>query len=340
MRQAPSPWETSEADFPADASPADKLRFLVNYAVLAPSGHNTQPWLFQITGDSLELMADRARGLSVVDPDGRELTISCGAALEMLCIAMRHYGYQPTVSVLPVSDDPDLLASVRLGEGGTTDDNGKGLFHAITKRRTVRQRFENKPVPPALMAEIGRLAWLYGVGLRTIIDSGTRREIAELVAEGDRRQFMDRDFRRELASWIHSRRAAMHDGISGEGLGMPDALSSLGAAVVRRFNIGGIAAVRDKKNIAGSPALGLFYTATDTVEEWLATGRALALVLLACTAQDVRASFLSQPIEVPELRTGLARVANVRGIPQLLLRFGYGPLIARSARRPVKEVLL
>lgn len=41
-------WNVSEEEFPLQGGPEEKLRFLLNYAVLAPSGHNTQPWLFRL----------------------------------------------------------------------------------------------------------------------------------------------------------------------------------------------------------------------------------------------------------------------------------------------------
>ena len=87
------PWEVFEADFPKTRDAGEKLRFLLNYAVLAPSGHNTQPWLFKVRNSEVELYTDRTRGLPVVDPEDRALVISCGAALFNLRAAVRHFGY-------------------------------------------------------------------------------------------------------------------------------------------------------------------------------------------------------------------------------------------------------
>jgi hypothetical protein len=333
-------WTVSEDDFPARGTPAEKLRFLVNYAVLAPSGHNTQPWLLRVAGDSLEVIADRTRALPVVDPEDRELTISCGAALETLEIAMRHFGHEPEVDTFPRVDDSDVLARVRLGEPCESDEEVDRLFRAITQRRTVRKRFDDRPVPDSVIEEFERLAGAYGIGLKIVADEAQRREVATLVSEGDRIQFADRRFRRELAAWIHSRRAASRDGISGAGFGMPDLLSPLGALVVRTFDIGGQVAAQDEQIAMGSPLLAIFHTESDDPRSWLDTGRALTSVLLASTAEGVRASYLNQPIEVAELRLRLAGVAEVRGTPQLLMRFGYGPTVEPAVRRPVDEVMI
>jgi hypothetical protein len=55
------------------------LKSVIKCAELAPSVHNTQPWSFMTSPEFIEIRADRARGLPVLDPAGRELTVSCGA---------------------------------------------------------------------------------------------------------------------------------------------------------------------------------------------------------------------------------------------------------------------
>ena len=112
-------WNISEQDFPSTGSKYDKLKFFLNYAILAPSSHNTQPWLFKIADNSVELYADRTRALPVVDPEDRELTISCGAALYHLLLTIRHFGYEYKLEVLPLIPisqekvDSDLLAGYK-----------------------------------------------------------------------------------------------------------------------------------------------------------------------------------------------------------------------------------
>jgi hypothetical protein len=91
------PWKVSEGEFPKSGDAEEKLLFLLTYAVLAPSGHNTQPWRFRVRANEVELYADRTRGLPVVDPEDRTLIISCGAALFYLRVAIRHFGYADEV---------------------------------------------------------------------------------------------------------------------------------------------------------------------------------------------------------------------------------------------------
>lgn len=331
-------WHLDEREFPASGTDADKLRFALRYAILAPSGHNTQPWLFRVRGDAVEVFADRRRALPVVDPGDRELTISCGAATETLRVALHYFGLESAVDALPDESDADLLARVRLT--GSAARRDEGLFQAIPLRRTVRQRYEPSPLPDYFLETMQTESAALDVAFDPITEEGRREAIAELVAEGDRLQFADRSFRRELAAWVHSRRAHSRDGISGAAMGMPDALSPVGAAVVRTFDVGNRTAAQDRDIVTGSPALGILSTADDTAVDWLNTGRALARVLLTATDEGVRASYLNQPIEVPELRPRLQAIAASQPWPQLLLRFGYGPLPQPAVRRPLEEVLI
>jgi len=327
--------------FPAGGSVEEQLRFLLGYAILAPSGHNSQPWLFRLAGDHVELYADRRRALPVVDPRDRELTISCGAALDHLALAARWFGREPVVELLPDATDDDLLARFRLGDPVTPDDEDRALFEAIPERRTTRHAFTDRRLPAPLQTRCRELAAQHGAELTLVADEDTKAEIADLVAEGDRVQFADAGFRRELAAWVHSRRSESRDGMSGDAFGMPDVLSPVGALVIRTFDLGnGVAAGDAKKIMAGSPLLAILSTPEDDVADWLRAGRALSRVLLRLAADGATAAYLNQPLETPQLRPLLQDVMGTDHAPQLLLRVGYGPRVKASVRRPVSEVLI
>ncbi len=319
----------------------DILRSLVEHAIRAPSAHNTQPWLFRIDKFRLTLCADRTRALPVVDPFDRALVISCGAALGHMKVAARHYGHSLAVRSFADPADEDVLAVVELGDPVSPSTVDEAMFDAIERRVTTRSRFDERLLPVALLRQCESLSRRFDVQLSLYSDPARRAALGWLVAEGDRIQFSEPRFRRELATWIHSRRSPSHDGMSGESFGMPDRLSAVGAAVIRTFDIGeGVAASDGEKIATGSPTLALFSTPTDFAADWLATGQALSHVLLALTAQGVSASFLNQPIEVDALRSQLARTSGIDGVPQLLMRLGYGATGKPSVRRPVESVLL
>ncbi|MEM7708101.1 MAG: nitroreductase [Pseudomonadota bacterium] len=339
--QAAAPWLISAEDFPRSGSRREQLAFLVGYAILAPSGHNTQPWLFRVSETQIDVYADRTRALPVVDPFDRELTISCGAAISFLELAARRFSLAATVTLLPDNSEPDLLARVAFDSGSPTTQSENQLFEAIGIRRTNRTSFAMEPVPKDFAEACTACAERQGIEIRLLETQRARSELARLVSEGDRMQFHDPRFRRELACWVHSKRLGSRDGMSGESFGLPDILAGVGRMVIRSFDIGeGVAASDEDKVLAGTPAL-LVFGCKETPEEWLKVGRALGEISLLATAHGLSISYLNQPIETDALRPEVRSIADLRLEPQLLLRVGRATgSVNPTARRDPAEVML
>jgi len=326
-------------EFPITGTASEKLRAAVKYAILAPSSHNSQPWRFHVTGDHLDLLADRTRALPVVDPGDRELTISCGAALYHLRVALQHFGWATRVESFPEPGNPDLLARVSITGPHEMTVEDQGLFHAIPKRRTYRLPFEERVLPERLQSALERAALREGARFDVLRTPASRNAVADVVAEADRLQMADRRFRRELAAWMRPNHPKPTDGIPGSALGWSDIMAAAGPLVVRTFDVGSGAAARNRELAEGSPMLAVIGTDHDTPRDWLAAGQALARVLLRAQVDGVSASFLNQPIEVEEFRLRLQALVGRLGFPQVLLRLGYGKDIKASPRRAPADVI-
>jgi nitroreductase len=319
----------------------DQCRAMLQWAILAPSSHNTQPWLFRIAEDHVDLFADRSRALPVVDPDDRELLMSCGAALFHLRVTMAHFGHDAETELFPDPNEPDHLARVRRGSEHSRGELEERLFHAITRRRTHRGPFDGSAIAPGVLNELSKEASEEGVTLVPVTEAADRAAVADLVAEGDRIQMHDRRFRRELAAWLRGNHSHRNDGIPGYAMGMNDVVAATGPLVVRLFDLGDGSARRDRALTEGSPALGVLLTEGDAEPQWLAAGQALARVLLDAESRGIRASYLNQPVERPELRNELRSAVQQHQMPQLVLRLGYASDRPRpTPRRPVEEVTL
>ncbi len=316
------------------------LSLAIEYAVLAPSSHNTQPWLFRVTDNSLELYADKERGLKAVDPHHRELVMSCGAALYNLRLALRSFGYTETTELFPNPNSQELLARVTLTGIGHPNKEDKRLFEALPHRHTHRGRFETKPLDTALVNKLELAVSIEGAQLYLTQDLATRQTIADLVAEGDKRQWRDPAFRGEIATWTHANFSKSRDGIPGYALNLNDVASYLTPFMIRRFDMGKGQAAKDHELAEGSPALAVLHTAEDTPYYWLIAGQALAHLLLKARVHNVHASFLNQPIEVEELRTQLKEALGITGFPQLLLRLGYAEEAKATPRREIEKVVI
>lgn len=334
------PWSTALDEFPLTGPPSEQLRALVRFGVLAPSSHNSQPWLFRILDHRLDLYADRTRALPVSDPEDRELLIGCGSALHHIEVAAHHFGFAGQVLLLPDPGRPDLLASFELGDMRPAEERDHRLFQALRTRHTARFAFEHRSLPQELVAELAGLAAEYGIWLDVVHTESARVALAELVTEADRAQMASPAFRRELAAWLHPNRSRSRDGLPGYAIGL-GALASLAAPlVVRTFDLGDGRAAENHDLALHSPLLAVLGTAADDPPGWIETGRALSAVLLRAEAEGVAASFLNQPVELPELRQRLVQLLGHSGFPQLVLRMGYPPVRARGTpRRPVEEIL-
>lgn len=332
-------WRIDEHAFPHDGSAADRLRFAARYAILAPSGHNGQPWRYTVDGDAMCVYADRTRALPTIDPDDRELLIACAATVHLTRVALRHFGQHPQVHLLPDPADADLLATIRLGQPAP-EARGDELFAAVAARHCNRHPYQRRPVAADTVDRLRRAAAAEGAWLAVLIDRPTIAAAADLIAEGDRVKWRDPVFRHELAQRLIPNRGRRRDGMPGYAFGIPGPLARLAPAVIRHIDLGRLRGASDRKLTLATPALAVIGTDRDEPPAWLAAGQAMSHVLLRATADGLATSFLSQAIEVPELRPRLGALLGRAGHPQLLLRIGYPTGRAHLApRRPLHEVL-
>jgi len=310
-----------------------QLQALVQVATLAPSSHNTQPWLFRLKGTVIELLADRTRALPVNDPDDRELTISCGCALFNLRVAAAAAGLQAQVQAWPDAADADLLARVQLSPTGTPQADA-ALQAAMSERRTTRERFAATAVDPTALRSLVEAMHGEAATLVVLDTAEQRLGAAALVAEGDAMLWANPSWRRELAAWMHPRRR-------GDGLTLPALAIPVAQVVVRTFDMGHGVAAKDRQLADESPLLAVLFTASDGPGDWLAAGQALQRLLLVGVQRGLQASYLNQPVQLAALRPKLQQLTGRPGHAQLLLRIGT-PMKALPAtpRRPLADVLV
>jgi hypothetical protein len=213
-RSAPNfrdPWQVSPEEFPSSASARDKLLFLLNYAVLAPSILNSQPWLFELSHHAISLHINQSRRLAVVDPEGRQSIISCGSALFNLRAAARAFGYEIEVSGPSRKSGPTLIVKLQLKPSTTPPSQlDLELRDAIPRRRTVRSAFEDKPLGDELLRDLADAARQEGAECHFAQAPEQKQQVAELVAEAEQIHLRDPAFRNELRDWLMQRRGEGH----------------------------------------------------------------------------------------------------------------------------------
>jgi hypothetical protein len=325
-RPAVTPWGLDEGEFYEIESQREQVEFLLRYAILAPSGHNSQPWTFRITDDGVEIYADYSRRLPVADPGDRELVMSIGAAITNLRVAAAHFGIETSVLYQPVFDEALPLAMVSLRETCAPDDRLARLFPAIRLRRTNRWKFMQRPVDIKTLTELFDLMTEFPQAVRLVLPQDKRRA-ARLVEEGNREQWARVEFREELADWMRGHGAA-------DGLLAPP----LAPWVVRHFDVG--PARRDREQAEAAAAL-LAVTAEDDRVSLVQAGEVLERVLLTITLCGLQYSFFNLAIGVVNLRRRLWDLLGSRHPPQVLLRIGHARRLLRGGtpRRGLDTVL-
>ena len=318
----------------------DALRRSVEYAGRAPSVHNTQPWRFRVDGSVLTLYADLRRRLEVLDPAGRQLVVSCGAALANVDLALRVEGLLPAVHLVPDGTMLDRLAVVQVTGRHHPTDLERMLFAAIAHRATNRHALDGSAISPELLAGLTRLANGPGVSV-VFVEEEQAYDTLRLVARlADRSQSASRSQRDELRRWSRSDDSAPD--------GVPYSARGLGAAGARRlslpvrdFDVDGRAghAVQLPDATADRPVVAAILTEGDRPRDWLRAGIALERVLLAVTAAGLGASFVNQPVDDAALRPRVAELAGAQGYAQVLLRIGAGVAAQPTPRRPVEDLL-
>lgn len=333
-------WSISEREYPAGGTPSEQLRFLLGYAILAPSPQNTQPWRFRLDGERVEVLEDPSRSLDARDPEGRERAIACGGAVYNLRVAIRHFGHGETCEIHPDPAQPELVARVTRGAPREPAPEPR-IFEAMRQRRSWRQPFDGRTVPADLVGVMQLLAEGEGARMISVDYPGVQRALAGLVAEADWRLSSDVAVRREAANWIRSRGINRGDGVPGTAMGMGPVESLLAPVTHRVFNYGDTRASRDRSLACEAPLVAALVTPGDSRTDWVMAGQAMQRILLHAVSHGLQTSFLNPPIQVPELRDRLRTLLSLDACPQVLFRAGYPSGTAHpTPRRPLEEVLI
>jgi hypothetical protein len=331
-----NPYQAIEQPVPAGGD--ERLKALLAWALLSPSPHNTQPWVWSVSDGVIELRRDNLRLLTVSDPDGRELVIGCGCALEHLLLRLGVEGDPVTLEVLPEGAQSDLLARVRVGSGEPYVSQPE-LVAQMPSRRTNRTAYHGAPMSAPERDALVKAAAKFGVTLHWVDQAPVRAAVVDLIMQSDREQMANPEFRKELSHWMRSEHSHQMDGMEADLLGQHGVAAYVAPIVVRTFDVGKQQAAKDSQLTEGSPDLFVFETAKDDQAAWLATGRALAHVTLGAMNLGRASAYMNQPCEVPSSRAELRKVLATTGSPQLVLRVGLADETHAALRFPVADVL-
>lgn len=319
---------------PAEA--AAVRRELVRCATLAPSSHNTQCWKFRIAASSIEIVADLSRRCPVVDPDDHHLHVSLGCAAENLIQAAPRHGLHAEASF-------DATTGVRVALQAASASIPP-LYAAIAQRQSTRGDYDGRP----LGTDELRLLEAAGSGRGTQVMLLTARpameQVLELVLAGNTAQLQDRAFVEELKAWIRfsgDEAVRLGDGLYAASSGNPTAPRWLGSRLFDLFVTADGENDKYRRQVRSSAGIAVFFSEADDAAHWVEVGRSVERFALQATALDIRHAYVNQPVEVASLRPQLAALLGIgTRRPDIVVRFGRGPRLPASLRRPLPAVLV
>jgi len=312
------------------------VRSALALAAAAPSVHNSQPWRWLVGPHTVHLYADLSRWLPATDAVGRDMIVSCGAALHHMRVALAAAGLASTVHRMPNADEPDHLAAVALHPrpAGAAD---LALAAAIQHRRTDRRRFTGWEVPAGFVDELVEHAAAQGALLRPVTEARARMRLTDAFQAAAEAQEANVAYLVERALW--SGRIADVEGIPASNL-LRDAVAS-GGGTARRFSEGLLEQPSDDE--PDGALLAVLATASDDPLSQLRAGEALSAVLLHATELGLATCPLSQPLEIGTSRRSVQdEVLDGTAAPQLVLRVGWappGPPLRQTPRRPIDDMI-
>ena len=312
----------------------------VSFGVRAPSIHNTQPWRWVYHPGVLELYADRSRQLPALDPDGRSLLLSCGAALELARLGFAASGWRTEVDRLPDPNRPDLLARIHAAGRTSVEPTTVARARAAEHRHTERRPFRVEPVAEEAVRSLLAAATDSGVYAYAVERGDEKLDLAVVFSWADAVELMDPAYRAELAHWTRADDAS--DGVPAA------AVPHVAAGALRHTEV----PMRDfEAGITGGQPLVdlvderpvylvLFSTADDRAAR-LRAGEAYARVSVEAERLGLASSAMTQAVDLPAVRERFRMLMDWSDHPQMVLRIGHpqpGPTPPPTGRRPLTAV--
>ncbi len=320
--------------------PDDIFFKIVRSAAKAPSGHNTQPWLFVKEADGICIKPDFCRALPEADPEHRELFISLGCAAETAIIAAKFYGYNPALQINLLGPDCSLKISLQ------KDDTIKQpeLYSYITARQTTRNLYDKNGIPAEDLMILQQAVSESGVGVRLFSGQSELSRFSPYITEAYTIQISNPNFKSELIQWMRfSEKEAMQkgDGLYTACSGVPSMGRLVGGFVLKNLVTAKSENKRLLTQLNKTAAVALFISPTNQVEDWIRTGLAFQEFALTATKLNLSHSHLNSPCQIPGVRDKMITALGLNGeFPQLIIRLGYSKKMHFSFRRRINDVII
>ena len=315
-------------------SPEQLLTQLARYAILAPSGHNTQPWKIHIAGQTLTLYAHSGRYLPYSGLKANEPLVSLGSFLGVLKVAASGMGYKLSITH---SESNDKIATVKIAG---KEKPSKDLLDAITQRVSNRNLYENKPVTSSVLSKI-TASKPDNTYIKVISEQDDIDFIADQTVDATKTIMSDKDFRLELSKWVRNNATRQYDGMPGFVQGIPTPPSLLAKHIIKRVNVSNDQSKKDYKRVKSTHNLIILGVKNNTGKALLDAGGFYSTICVNAQKYGVATAGIGTAIIDPTTTKNVVKKYALPGKPIAIIRLGYTTKISKHTPRwPLEKVLI
>jgi hypothetical protein len=332
-------WDIKPGDFPRMASLKEKMLFLVSYGILAPSTHNSQPWLFKVSNGSIQLFSDPYVKLTESDPKGSYLYISLGCCLENIILTAKYYKMYKGLKYYGLKkSEPVAEVLIRNQKNAAqVERQYEQLLRAMTKRVNTRGVFKPDKINPKVIKKLRNINRYKGIKTSFETSRDSIGNIADLSAEGIRRVYGKREFRLELADWINSNYSKKARGIPAYSLRMSNIMSLVFPPLLRLLNLSLPIAKVNKISINSLPLICIISSKKDDCSTWLNVGRLAERLMLKLNAENISTSIFVASLEMSDLKDEVKKLTKTKLTPQFLFCAGHPKISQKHTPRLTLE---
>jgi len=301
------------------------MKFLLTFAVLAPSSHNSQPWRFEIKENEINIFLEPARRLIESDKNDRQAYISLGCAITNIVTAADYYGLSCNVAHCPDKNDNYLAARITIptkSQKAVPSETDHFIF-SIPKRVTNRNQYANKLPPETFLSEIKSLN-TSDLSIYIIIEQQKKNQLADVALLASIDAMEDGNFRRELSQYVKSNTTLSPIGMPGFGIGLPTPVSFIAPIMIKYLNMNKLNHKKDEALLKKhTPAFVIIATSEDNRPNWIETGELYERIALLATREGLSTAMWAAPIQISEHFKELQKILQTEFRPQALFRLGY-----------------
>lgn len=340
MKENYKAWIINYSDFYNQKSVVDELKFLIRFAILAPSGHNAQSWKFIVENNTIVLLPESTRDLSKSDPIGQQLFISLGCAVENLLIAADYYNLETEVEYLPPKNK-NAAVKITFIKRKRTETFENHLIFSIPKRHTNRNKYEARKPDERFISRIKNLQQEEDIHIDFIDEKKGKEALADISLKALIETMDNDNFRDELSHYIKSNFTKAKIGMPGFSHGIPGPISFFASKMIRRVNMNRLSLKADEQLLKKfTPLFCLISSKNNDKKSWLRAGQKYEQIALEAERNNLKTAILAAPIQKENFKKELGKLVEISYSPQVLFRIGYCEKNAYpTPRLPFKEVI-